>query len=307
MNKKYVAHTIDERHSEMLDYFHNNENIIIPQLRVEISDLKLKIKKSSTNHKIEEKMEFTDKLIQLKKDLYVLRNKKKKYLLENSKYIFNYFEEKKDISVGGGKVNVNVLNNFFKINVNDSEFADVISKKYSASKNIYRNYWKNVNNEISNIQDFVHHSDVCQSCHKGELIPQDEEGILICNNRKCGVFITYIIDSSKPTNKEPPNEVSYTAYIRLNHFKEILSQLIISVIVPFPMFMILIFLNSSLSLSSIEKSNIPSNFSIANSSKSNDLSCKYASMIFSLDLFIDANSPPLLKNFSAGLVMLRYS
>ena len=36
--------------------------------------------------------------------------------------------------------------------------------------------------------------------------------------------ISYIIDSSKPTNKEPPNEVSYTAYIRLNHFKEILSQ-----------------------------------------------------------------------------------
>jgi hypothetical protein len=32
------------------------------------------------------------------------------------------------------------------------------------------------------------------------------------------------VDNNKPTNKEPPNEVSYTAYIRLNHFKEILSQ-----------------------------------------------------------------------------------
>jgi hypothetical protein len=56
------------------------------------------------------------------------------------------------------------------------------------------------------------------------MIPQDEEGILICNNPACGKFISYIVDSSKPTNKEPPNEVSYTAYIRLNHFKEILSQ-----------------------------------------------------------------------------------
>ena len=56
------------------------------------------------------------------------------------------------------------------------------------------------------------------------MIPQDEEGILICNNNACGKFITYIVDSSKPNNKEPPNEVSYTAYIRLNHFKEILSQ-----------------------------------------------------------------------------------
>ena len=56
------------------------------------------------------------------------------------------------------------------------------------------------------------------------MIPQDEEGILICNNSECGKFVTYIIDSSKPNNKDPPNEVSYTAYIRLNHFKEILSQ-----------------------------------------------------------------------------------
>ena len=56
------------------------------------------------------------------------------------------------------------------------------------------------------------------------MIPQDEEGILICNNKDCGKFVTYIVDNNKPTNKEPPNEVSYTAYIRLNHFKEILSQ-----------------------------------------------------------------------------------
>ena len=67
-------------------------------------------------------------------------------------------------------------------------------------------------------------SDVCEFCKVGELIPQDEEGILICNNNKCGNFITHIVDNSKPSNKEPPNEVSYTAYIRLNHFKEILSQ-----------------------------------------------------------------------------------
>jgi hypothetical protein len=65
---------------------------------------------------------------------------------------------------------------------------------------------------------------VCRNCNRGELVPHEEEGILICNNRRCGIFIPYIVDSSKPANKEPPNEVSYTAYIRLNHFKQILSQ-----------------------------------------------------------------------------------
>jgi hypothetical protein len=223
-NKEYVSHTIDEKHSEMLELFNKNETIIIPQLKSNISTLKKNAKRLFTNHKIEEYMEINDKILKLKRELNVIKIMKKKYLLENSKYIFNYFEEKKNISEGGGKVNVNVLNNFFKIKAEDPEFPHITSKKYSDSKNIYRNYWKNVNNEITNIQDFIHHSDICQGCHLGELIPQDEEGILICNNNKCGMFITYIVDSSKPTNKDPPNEVSYTAYIRLNHFKEILSQ-----------------------------------------------------------------------------------
>ena len=73
-------------------------------------------------------------------------------------------------------------------------------------------------------QDYIINADNCEYCNEGELIPQDEEGVLICNNLKCCKFVTYIVDSNKPTNKEPPNEVSYTAYIRLNHFKEILSQ-----------------------------------------------------------------------------------
>ena len=81
-----------------------------------------------------------------------------------------------------------------------------------------------MNNEITNIHDYIRHSDVSQSCHHGVMRPQDEEGILICNDRKCGMFISYIADSSKPSNEEPPNEVPYTAYIKLNHFKEILSQ-----------------------------------------------------------------------------------
>jgi len=77
---------------------------------------------------------------------------------------------------------------------------------------------------LTNLQDYIITSDICEVCQTGEMIPQDEEGILICNNLQCGRFVTYIVDSSKPNNKEPPNEVSYTAYIRLNHFKEILSQ-----------------------------------------------------------------------------------
>ena len=50
----------------------------------------------------------------------------------------------------------------------------------------------------------------------------DDEGILICNN--CGVNIPYLIENEKPSYKEPPKEVCFYAYKKINHFKEILSQ-----------------------------------------------------------------------------------
>jgi len=217
------SNTIDEKHTEILNQFYENETEIIPKLLEEKTQLKSMIS-NLKEHEIDAYMDIRDKIHNINSQVKELKQQKKRYLLDNSKYIFNYFEEKKKISSGDNNKNVKVLNSFFKIKANNDTISNLNSDKYSHSKKLYQNYWRNVNNEIINLQDFVIQSDVCENCRKGELIPQDEEGILICNNNDCGKFITYIIDSSKPTNKEPPNEVSYTAYIRLNHFKEILSQ-----------------------------------------------------------------------------------
>ena len=210
--------TIDEKHKEMVSIFAKNNNQIIPELRIEINNLTNKLKTTKKN--IDEYMNIKDKIKMCKKGIKALLAEEKQYYLENSKYIFSYFEHKKDISSGGG--NTNVLNSFFKIRSKTDETT--IADKYNQSKQIYQSYWRNVTNDYIDMQDYIISSDTCESCKIGELIPQDEEGILICNHPDCGKFISYIVDSAKPANKEPPNEVSYTAYIRLNHFKEILSQ-----------------------------------------------------------------------------------
>ena len=218
--------SIDEKHTEMLKSFQEIETVTIPALIAEKKQLKAKAN-TLKEHQIDIYLDIRDKLDNIKIKIRELRAKKKRYFLDNSKYIFQYFEQKQQISnIASSNYNqhINVLNSFFKIKTKTPEHDTIASEKYAQSKKLYLKYWQNVNNEISSIQDFIIPSDVCQLCHKGELIPQDEEGILICNNDECGKFITYIVDSSKPTNKEPPNEVSYTAYIRLNHFKEILSQ-----------------------------------------------------------------------------------
>jgi hypothetical protein len=226
-NQKPIVNTIDEKHHELLEQFHDIEINQIPAIEKEIEDLKDAAKQLDKGQ-IEQFLDIRDRVFVLRSELKQLKGSKKKYLLDNSKYIFNYFEQKQQISSGiVVPQNSNIVKSFFKIKTvtpENDDAANIQSEKYATSKKAFQSYWRNVSNELPNIQQFVTICDVCEICNVGEMIPQDEEGILICNNPGCGKFITYIIDSSKPTNKEPPNEVSYTAYIRLNHFKEILSQ-----------------------------------------------------------------------------------
>ena len=230
---KFISNTIDEKHTEMLQHFERIETLTIPALLQEKKKL-IQMISQLKECQIDQYLDIRDKVLEIKKKIGELKKEKKNYFLDNSKYIFDYFEQKQQISnsniTSSGDAlhtvskNATVLNSFFKIKSTKPEAENLTSEKYALSKKAYQYYWQNVNNEIMNIQDFVISSDICIFCKKGEMIPQDEEGILICNNQACGKFVTYIVDSSKPTNKEPPNEVSYTAYIRLNHFKEILSQ-----------------------------------------------------------------------------------
>lgn len=223
MNKILTKITsIDETHNKMLNLFKENKNIIIPNLEQEKNKLNNSIRLLKPDQ-ITEYMEIRDQILNIKNKIKELKNEEKNYLLDNSKYIFDYFEQKKSISNNGVNINENkdTLNKFFKVkNLN----ANLNNERYSQSKKYLQEYWKNMKVGTLQYNEYIITSDKCSYCNEGELIPQDEEGVLICNNSQCCKFITYIIDNNKPNNKEPPNEVSYTAYIRLNHFKEILSQ-----------------------------------------------------------------------------------
>tara|TARA_B100001175_G_scaffold299950_1_gene291762 strand:+ start:1036 stop:2145 length:1110 start_codon:yes stop_codon:yes gene_type:complete len=214
-NEKTI-HSIDKTHSHFLEEFANDEENIIPKLKDAKEELKNKARKLK-DHEIDEFMNIKDQISIINDKIKSLKSKKKKYFLDNSKPLFNYFEDKKNISSGEHK-NVNVLNSFFKIKT--EEKLNIIDN----SKKSIVQYWKNVHNDIVNANDFIENFDICLVCGNGEMIHQEDDGILICNNIQCGNFINHIVESSKPSNKEPPHEVSYTSYIRLNHFKEILSQ-----------------------------------------------------------------------------------
>jgi uncharacterized protein YecE (DUF72 family) len=221
--KREQNQTIDEKHTDMMNIFHVIEHETIPKLQEQKTQL-IQTLRAMKNKTSDAYYEYREQLDDIKQEISQLKKQKKQYLLQNSKYIFNYYEEKQKISSGENKIDSNTINSFFKIKGTTDDSSNMNSDKYKASKQIYQNYWKNVEGNIIHLQEYVLDSDTCLICNQGELIPLDEEGVLICNNVKCGKFMIHIVENQKPLNKEMPNEVSYTAYIRLNHFKEILSQ-----------------------------------------------------------------------------------
>jgi hypothetical protein len=220
-NKKSVV-TLDSKHKEFLNEFSKDENCRIPEYKSKIIQIREKLENSSKDMSIEQKLDLEDKITELNDKIRNIKNKKKEYLLDNSKYIFEYFENKKNISDGVKLQNnsnkTKLINSFFKIK-NENSVDNLIQKE---NNNIVLKYLSNVNDDFLDINNFVYPTDICQICHKGELIPLEDEGNLICN--MCSRTFPYLIENEKPSYKEPPKEVCFFAYKRINHFKEILAQ-----------------------------------------------------------------------------------
>jgi hypothetical protein len=134
--------------------------------------------------------------------------------------VFDYFERKKQISTatieeekGNSKVD-----SFFKItkqSVNNSDSTP------SGATDVQK-YLANVDESFLDVGNFIYPTDVCRKCNEGELIPVEHEGIMVCNN--CSSHVSMLIENEKPSYKEPPKEVCFYAYKRINHFREILAQ-----------------------------------------------------------------------------------
>ena len=222
-NKKNAV-TLDNKHKEFINEFAKDENNRIPELINEKNKIKQEL--NSEDLSIEIKLELNDKLKEINSKIRELKNKKKCYFLDNSKFIFEYFENKKNISnddTNNSNTTLSnsknkLVNNFFKIKESINEEKNVTNK----NNNIVQRYLSNIDDMFLDINSYVYPTDICKFCYKGELIPLEDEGVMMCN--VCYRYIPYLIENEKPSYKEPPKEVCFYAYKRINHFKEILAQ-----------------------------------------------------------------------------------
>ncbi len=199
--------TLDNKHNEKMEYFLKLEQETIPKLEKEKEQLKTMFKEET---ELEKKLEIKDMIRNIKTNIKNKKKEKKNYLLNNSKYIFNYFEKKKCLKNGNNKTKI--LHSFFKK-------EKVKDEKIEKSVNVTK-YLSNINNNFIDINNYINDYENCKC--GGELIPVEHLGMVICN--ECGLQQKFLIQHEKPSYKEPPKEVCFYAYKRINHFREILAQ-----------------------------------------------------------------------------------
>ena len=187
---------VDTKHNEFVDRFKTENETLIPKLKEECTTEIDPIKQTK-----------------LKKQIHDIQEAQLRYYLDNGHHLFSYFEEKKGISEK--RSTIKLLNQFFKV--------DSLPDTQSMTNHALH-YLKNIDETYLPSEEYIYNTSICKKCNQGELIPVDYDGIVICNNVLCACQFQYLIENEKPSYKEPPKEICFYAYKRINHFREILAQ-----------------------------------------------------------------------------------
>jgi hypothetical protein len=162
------------------------------------------------------------------------------YFLETGDMLFEYYDMQDKIAKNANSNTNKITNKFnsssnapgsilhFLENISNSEENDknalpvvASSQNKFARDEILDKYLQKISPELARAQHSSGPDHQCPQC-KGEMIICPNEAQLACS--KCGNIETILIDSDKPSYKDPPREISYYAYKRINHFNECLAQ-----------------------------------------------------------------------------------
>lgn len=205
--------TLDMKHKQTINKFKNQETEKL-KIENEINILEKKLKNFKNNYElnneeIEIKMCLKDRIKELKKTSEELdENNEINYYLNTGDLLFDYYDNQ---NIDSNKQLISVTD-FFKTKTN--------IKTNNSKLDIYNNYLQKT--EDKHYKSINKQSiDYCEKCNIEKKIFLSE-GKMICN--KCGDETFILIDSDKPSFKDPPREICYFAYKRINHFNEWLAQ-----------------------------------------------------------------------------------
>ena len=253
-NKKNASskknYTLDTKHTEMIDKF-QTEVKKLEQYRADLSDFQSehdrlvnKDKKDMTVEDYNRLKDLKDGMKGLKKRVAAIENNKDyhKYILNTSNVLFSYYQSRDNVSQmdaddpannsdeDNKTTNAENIFAYLTTGGNNEKKETPIQKESKKRSSVSGSDRASLLNKfmIINDKNYVRSknkkriNDKCKNC-SAEVTVMATEGKAVCE--KCGVEEDVIINSDKPSFREPPSELTYFAYKRINHFNETLAQI----------------------------------------------------------------------------------
>ena len=241
--------TLDHKHSEVINNLNSKEKEI-PNIEKKIKSLNKSLNKYNnipnselSESDLEDKLNLQEEIRINENQLIYLKNSQEKndYLLNTSLMLYHYFDENNtyvESQVRKSKSNKSstrkTVLDFFSKNkkVEESKVEKQPEKKNRNEnvKTIFKNKKQIMDTYMSivdkNYVKTINHLsseeiDMCKKCNEPRIF-DSTHGVLICP--ECGEEEKILIDSDTPSYKEPPREITYFAYKKINHANEFLSQ-----------------------------------------------------------------------------------
>ena len=177
------------------------------------------------------KTQKEETLLYLKKKRDDVLSKKSMYdyFFDTGEILFNYYDLQDKIQEGAPAISkqVKVKPGSVLAALREQEPVDAPRVQKSLQPEgrdvLLEKYMQKVNPENARVQSNISEDPhgICEKCDV-EMKFSPIEALFFCD--KCGFQDFVLIDSDKPSYKDPPREVTYYAYKRINHFNEWLAQ-----------------------------------------------------------------------------------
>jgi len=229
--------TLDAIHSQKVqEHLEQKDNLEI--YKQELVNLKERIKKTTCDIEIwrlEKDVETLQKRIKSIEDGSELMD----YYLRTGDILYNYYDIQEQIQQGTKTYNTTkakpgsilaILEDVAQEeqqteqkDFNNNNIIIIPQKKGHQRNQLLNDYLQLENPAMArnNIEEYDDPWTICDLCGN-EMIMCLNEANLTCS--KCGHQEFILVDSDKPSYKDPPREVCYYAYKKINHFNEWLAQ-----------------------------------------------------------------------------------
>ena len=176
-----------------------------------------------TEEELDLKLNTKDEIKLLEQNIASLKlvTDENEYLLDTGHILYEYYDRSNSAPNIRNNTSDKTILNFFKKDVGDEHTEKTVCE--DTKRDIMDKYLTTIQEDYIPKSDKVSNEylDICTLCNERRIFEQ-KRGFYICP--QCGCIEKILIDNSTPSYKEPPREITYFAYKKINHANEFLSQ-----------------------------------------------------------------------------------